>query len=146
MRAASELNKDEEGAFFWGYVITAVTALGYDGMSDEEDDIEEFEHPNGAVGRARYKKILRLEWRHPSFEALFAKVDEAPGTTPGLFDRRATSNRMRRVRVNETSSRDVPKRMAKALFNPDYLEGIGRLAEHTLEMTDRPFQVYNVEM
>ncbi|KAJ3717006.1 hypothetical protein C8R42DRAFT_644923 [Lentinula raphanica] len=62
---------DIEGSDCWDFILYAVTVLGIDGMSDEEDDEE-----NGE----KVKSVLDVDFRRPEFQLwLKARVVESFG-------------------------------------------------------------------
>ncbi|KAL1738191.1 hypothetical protein HDZ31DRAFT_70280 [Schizophyllum fasciatum] len=148
MRLSSQQVQYKPGEQFWSYVLEVIKELGYDGMSDEESDTEEMTRPNNFKVNVRYRKVLKLRWRHPSIEALFAKVDETPKLAKAFFHTSASSpaNRLRRVRVDKESTRDPPKNIPRSLYNPEYLDSLGAPGEYLLDVSDRAFELYNLDV
>ncbi|KAL1724616.1 hypothetical protein EV714DRAFT_278489 [Schizophyllum commune] len=143
MRRASQEVKYEAGERFWSYVLRVMETLGFDGMSDEESDEEEVTYSNNFKAKVRYRKVLKLEWRHPSLRSVFEKVDAAPILAQAFFNSMASKNKLRRVRVEQLSARDVPKKLPKALFDPEFLEGLTPVRAFMLDLTDEPFQLFD---
>ncbi|KAL1657723.1 hypothetical protein GGF50DRAFT_121554 [Schizophyllum commune] len=126
MRETAETYHEEEHVERWSHALLTLNDLGYGGMSDEESDTEDVEHESGVVTRQSYRKVLTLRWRLPSLRDLLQEVDEAPREFPTIFTSLALKSRIKRVRVNQYSERDPPKKLKKALFDPEFLEKIGR--------------------
>ncbi|KAI5895820.1 uncharacterized protein SCHCODRAFT_02495587 [Schizophyllum commune H4-8] len=144
LRTACRVSNKPEALAYWSYVMRAVEALGFEGMSDEETDYEEIEHDSGVVTKRRYHKVLNPVWRRPELRDLFAKVDEAPALARMYFDKRAGA-KTPRVRVDEASGQAPPKRIPKALYDPVWLEAQGELVELMLELTDDPFEIFQAD-
>ncbi|KAI5888891.1 uncharacterized protein SCHCODRAFT_02512695 [Schizophyllum commune H4-8] len=125
MREKAEMSGADEQLDHWSYVLRSLEQLNYEGMSDEESDTEEVVFPGGVVAEQPCRRVLEMRWRHPSFKEVFDDVDQTPAQFPDIFNKLALKNRIRRVRVAQTSERAPPKKLSIALFDPSYLEEIG---------------------
>ncbi|KAL1684528.1 hypothetical protein GGG16DRAFT_22991, partial [Schizophyllum commune] len=125
MRENAEMSGADEQLDHWSFVLRSLEQLNYEGMSDEESDTEEVVFPGGVVAEQPCRRVLEMRWRHPSFKEIFDEVDQTPARFPDIFNKLALRNRIRRVRVAQTSERAPPKKLSIALFDPSYLEEIG---------------------
>ena len=136
MTQAAASYQDEEDHERWSAISRVLDELKCDGMSDEESDNEEIELAGGVVSEERYRKVLRMEWRHPALCCILEEVDEAAKQSPDVFDVQSSTNARRRVRVAQQSQRGPPQELNRSLFDPAYLEKIGPAGEIALKVVD----------
>ncbi|KAJ4473388.1 hypothetical protein C8J55DRAFT_400352, partial [Lentinula edodes] len=72
---------DEDGIFFWSYILCSLDVLTQTGMSDEETTCDR--KINGSI-----RVIPARTSHHPTFRILFRYVDDIPSLYPDLFNKR----------------------------------------------------------
>ncbi|KAJ3756545.1 hypothetical protein EV361DRAFT_797447 [Lentinula raphanica] len=97
---------DIEGSECWDFILYAVTVLGIDGMSDEEDDEENEE---------KVKLVLDVGFRRPEFRTLLRSVD-----TRDMAKGQGGRKLRRRVEVSKMVERQPPRNIPSIFLNPGF--------------------------
>ncbi|KAH7875037.1 hypothetical protein F5879DRAFT_785196, partial [Lentinula edodes] len=71
-------SRNEDGVFFWSYILRSLDSLAYTGMSDEETVCDKDNH-------SLFRIVTDPVSRHPAFRILFRYVDDAPSLYSDLF-------------------------------------------------------------
>ncbi|KAK7459465.1 hypothetical protein VKT23_009448 [Stygiomarasmius scandens] len=127
---------DKEGEEMWQYVLTCLSKLEHDGMSDEEEG-SEMVTIDGRQNHIQVRKVMKLSWRHPSFRQLFEMVDGTRDVEASIFSRQGRPP-MKRIRVDENPAkpRPPPKHLPASFFNPEYLQ----------ELSKFPYEIDNLRL
>ncbi|KIK60672.1 hypothetical protein GYMLUDRAFT_167516 [Collybiopsis luxurians FD-317 M1] len=126
---------DKEGKAFWEWVLVVLDRGGHEFMSDEEDAtvIDE----RNAKARPG-KQILTLPWQDPYFVKLFTFIDVTTGIEDMIFGPRGPTP-LRRIRVDEVSTKDPPSKLPKTFFSEEYLSRLSQPQKHALKIAKEDF-------
>ncbi|KAJ3720333.1 hypothetical protein C8R42DRAFT_736681, partial [Lentinula raphanica] len=111
---------DIEGSECWDFILYAVTVLGTDGMSDEEDDDE-----NGE----KVKSVLDVGFRRPEFRTLFRSVD-ARDMARGQGGRKLR----RRVEVSKVVERQPPRNVPEIFLSPGFRNNCNAVPQAAIQL------------
>ncbi|KAH7877307.1 uncharacterized protein C8R40DRAFT_995220, partial [Lentinula edodes] len=78
MLANCKSSGNEDGVFFWSYILRSLDSLASTDMSDEETVCDKEDH-------SHFRIVMDPVSRHPAFRILFRYVDDAPSLYPDLF-------------------------------------------------------------
>ncbi|KAK7017900.1 hypothetical protein VNI00_018543, partial [Paramarasmius palmivorus] len=126
MQSISRENQDIKGMKYWAYVIRSICHLTEEGMSDEEEGIEDDEE---------IVFVHQIDFRHPDFRSLFDDVDNTRYNRPDIFDQRGRKRR-RRVISQRIVEREPPSNLPPTYLRTTYLDAIHNGERRTVQLGD----------